>query len=1144
VGAAIYDHPGSGYPSSETTASYSLIEGGWVGEGNLDADPLFVRNPSPGDDGTWGTADDDYGDLRLRANSPAVNAGNNALLPADAADLDGDGDTAELLPLDLAGNPRVIGLAVDMGAYEVQNRAPVAAADPYSMEEDGVLTVAPDGVLANDTDADGDPLSAVLVGLPANGTLDLNADGSFTYTPNLNFNGSDSFIYKANDGTVDSNLATVTITVNPVNDAPIAVPGGPYVVEEGGQLNLDGAGSYDPDGDPLSFAWDLDSDGQYDDATGASATLTWPELVNLGIADDGSFNVAVKVDDGHGSRAESSTVLTVNNVAPTIALGGAAQGDEGAPYTLTLGAVSDPGDDAVTAYTVNWGDGTSTSLTAGEVVADPNVLHTYADGPDSHTITVDLVDEDGTHAGAGSLSVTVNNVAPTIETLVMPGAGNEGSAVEASATASDPAGANDTLSLVWTARNLGDGTVVAMGSGNAFSFTSADDGNYEVRLDVSDEDGGLTTATRSVNVHNVKPEVFLDEDSAEIVDMGTVAAFSASGYFTDPGLDTWTATVDYGDGTGEQPLALNTDKTFELSHDYTFTQGKAFRVTITVTDDDGGSGIRRGNRLYVLGTLGSDEIEVKYGSIVVIVNGEQIAEMDDISSVTVLGGEGDDLIEVDPAVTVKAELYGGAGNDTLQGGSGSNLLDGGDGDDLLIGGPGQNTVIGGEGDNTFIPGGGTDTFQTTPGSTRPEVFCNAYQTDEDTPLNVVLPALGVLANDLDPQGAALATALITGPSHGTLTLYEDGTFAYTPEVNFNGTDVFTYTATNGTEESSEATVTITVRPVNDEPVALGQKVTVTEDNQVAITLGGSDVETAEGNLTFTIASLPVEGILTDGQGNAVSVGQQFIGPPVLVYEPGMAREGAGSDSFTFAVTDRGDPDRPGACGPTSVPAIVTVDITQAVADGDVTFDAAGIVRIGGTAGTDNILVTKTADGRNLKVVVNSAVVSDTVPLASVSEIRVWGRSGDDRIEVRDLAIATFLHGGAGNDTLIGGAGDDLLFGGLGNDDLTGAAGNDFLVGGDGCDRIVGSAGHDVLVAADLANHFTRGAVVMVRDDWVRDRAADLAASTDALDESLITDDDFDLLTGSSGADWFIISSGDKVTDLKQQNKDGDLVTVL
>ncbi len=103
------------------------------------------------------------------------------------------------------------------------NDAPIAVADSYSTTEDVVLTVPASGVLGNDTDADSNPLTAVLVGVgTTNGGLVLNADGSFVYTPNTNFNGTDSFTYKANDASADSSVVTVTITVNPVNDAPVA----------------------------------------------------------------------------------------------------------------------------------------------------------------------------------------------------------------------------------------------------------------------------------------------------------------------------------------------------------------------------------------------------------------------------------------------------------------------------------------------------------------------------------------------------------------------------------------------------------------------------------------------------------------------------------------------------------------------------------------------------------------------------------------------------------------------------------------------------------------------------------------------------------------------------------------------------------
>src|SRR5207244_2005386 len=103
------------------------------------------------------------------------------------------------------------------------NDVPVATNDAFTVAEDTTLTIDAPGVLSNDTDVDGDSLSPIAASGPQHGSFSLNADATPTYTPAPNYNGSDSFTYKANDGTADSNVATVTITINAVNDAPVAV---------------------------------------------------------------------------------------------------------------------------------------------------------------------------------------------------------------------------------------------------------------------------------------------------------------------------------------------------------------------------------------------------------------------------------------------------------------------------------------------------------------------------------------------------------------------------------------------------------------------------------------------------------------------------------------------------------------------------------------------------------------------------------------------------------------------------------------------------------------------------------------------------------------------------------------------------------
>jgi len=136
-------------------------------------------------------------------------------------------------------NPATVQIAVSAGAV---NSPPTAAEDSYVTAEDEPLSIGVAGVLANDQDVDGDALTAVLTGGPANGTLTLNADGSFDYLPNADFHGTDAFTYLANDGQADSAPATVTITVNPT--------GMPLAKELAFHLDVSGT-AFGPDGGPI-----------------------------------------------------------------------------------------------------------------------------------------------------------------------------------------------------------------------------------------------------------------------------------------------------------------------------------------------------------------------------------------------------------------------------------------------------------------------------------------------------------------------------------------------------------------------------------------------------------------------------------------------------------------------------------------------------------------------------------------------------------------------------------------------------------------------------------------------------------------------------------------------------------------------------
>jgi VCBS repeat-containing protein len=193
------------------------------------------------------------------------------------------------------------------------NNAPVAADDAYSTAEDAALTVAAPGILANDTDADSDPLTSILVTGPSHGLLTQNADGSFTYTPAANYSGPDSYTYKANDGTADSNVATVNITVTPVNDAPVAVDD-TYSTYENTALTVGTPGilanDSDVEGSPLTSI--LVTGPSHGSLTqNADGSFTYTPAVNY----SGPDSYTYKANDG---TADSNTATVNITVTPSV----------------------------------------------------------------------------------------------------------------------------------------------------------------------------------------------------------------------------------------------------------------------------------------------------------------------------------------------------------------------------------------------------------------------------------------------------------------------------------------------------------------------------------------------------------------------------------------------------------------------------------------------------------------------------------------------------------------------------------------------------------------------------------------------------------------------------------------------------------
>ncbi len=199
------------------------------------------------------------------------------------------------------------------------NDAPVAVADSYTTDEDTPLMVdAANGVLANDSDVDNSAssLSAILVTGPANGTLTLNSDGSFTFTPDANWSGSDSFTYKTTDGLSDSAPITVSLGVNPVNDAPVNSTPATLSVTEDVASPITGISVSDVDAGSSSLSVTLSVPAGTLNATSAagvnvSGNGTGALVLSGSAADINAFIAASQVSYNTALNANGAVTLTV-----------------------------------------------------------------------------------------------------------------------------------------------------------------------------------------------------------------------------------------------------------------------------------------------------------------------------------------------------------------------------------------------------------------------------------------------------------------------------------------------------------------------------------------------------------------------------------------------------------------------------------------------------------------------------------------------------------------------------------------------------------------------------------------------------------------------------------------------------------------
>ena len=401
-----------------------------------------------------------------------------------------------------------------------------------------------------------------IVTIPAADLADRAFDLNHTYSDN----GAFTVLVNVSDG--DGGTATDTFRVTASNLPPTAGAGAGRTVAEGTPVTLTATVSDPGAGDTHAYQWSVSaSNGQVVPAgTDPSFTLT--------PTDQGTYTVSLRVTDDDGAFASDVVVISVSDVAPAVALSGAATVPEGSPYLLTIGAVADPGADTVAQYRVHWGDGTPIeTLTAAAVAAaGGNVTHTYQDGPATRSISVDLVDEDGTHAGAGDLNVAVQNVTPVITSL-SPSATTlaEGGTLTLGGSFED-AGLLDahTVRIDW-----GDGTAkqsvsLAPGArqfGATHQYRDDSPSGARITVQVNDRVADSAAVTSDLSVLNVAPTFKSLALSATSATEG--AMLTLTGDVDDAGaLDSHTATIDWGDGTPIAAPTLAADGTFSLNHRY------------------------------------------------------------------------------------------------------------------------------------------------------------------------------------------------------------------------------------------------------------------------------------------------------------------------------------------------------------------------------------------------------------------------------------------------------------------------------------------------------------------------------------------------------------------------------------------------
>ncbi len=711
------------------------------------------------------------------------------------------------------------------------NDPPVANMDSATTDEDTPVDIA---VLTNDTDVDGDPLNVTAADAP-NGTVTINPDGTVTYVPDPDFNGTDTITYTISDGQGGFSTSTVEVTVNAVNDAPVATPIAPQNDNDADVISVSVASNFtDVDGDTLAFTAMGLPPGLSIDAVGNITGTIDPDASQGGPGSDGIYRVTVTADDGDGGTVSQTFVWEVNNPAP-VATDDVAATDEDTPVIIpVLANDNDPDGDALSV--------TSATASNGLVTINPDGTITYTPNPDfngTDTITYTISDGNGgTSTATVEVTVAPVNDAPVASSPLpnVTGVDGEMPSIPTAGNFSDVDG--DTLTF--TAAGLPAGLSIDPDTGLITGTidnqaSQINGGIYTVTVTADDGNGGTVDSTFTYSVTNPAPtaandSATTDEDTPVIID---VLAND-----NDPDGDDLTATVASApNGT----VVINPDGTV------TYTPNQDFNgtdtITYTISDGNGGTSTATVD-VTVAPVNDAPEVDIPIADLsnedadVISVDiSDKFSDLDgDTLTFTAAG------LPAGLSIDANGVITGTIDNQASQ----------------LNGGVYTITITADDGNGGTVDGSFT-WIVTNPAPTAAD---DTATTDEDTPS----APIAVLANDNDPDGDTLTVTSATAPN-GTIVINPDGTLVYTPAANFNGTDTITYSISDGNGGTSTATVEVTVVAVNDAPTADPPLNNQTNDDAdvISVDVSGSFEDLDGDTLSFTASGLP-DGLTIDTNG--------------------------------------------------------------------------------------------------------------------------------------------------------------------------------------------------------------------------------------------------------------------------------------